>query len=241
MTAGPRVQIEVGGARLSKGKLRKLLPIYAEGAVDDDLLQEGRRNIRDFFQREGYFDADVQVSSHEDAQKGERVISYEISRGDRFRLAEITFDGNKYFSSDLLSGRLQLQPASFASSGRFSQQLVRDDTDSIRALYISNGFRDAQVTPVVDNDHKGKKGNLLVTFHVVEGPQTRVASLEIKGNQTHQHRCASLPSSAPPPASHIRKPTLRATETTFWRCITTKVFPRLTFRKRLHRRMLRTR
>lgn len=184
VTAGPRVQIEVSGARLSKGKLRKLLPIYAEGAVDEDLLQEGRRNIRDYFQREGYFDAGVQVNSHEDAQKGERVIGYEITRGDRFRLSQIRFDGNKYFRSDLLSGRLQLQPASFASSGRFSQRMVRDDTDSIRALYISNGFRDVQVTPVVDNDHEGKKGNLLVSFHVVEGPQTRVASLQIDGNHT---------------------------------------------------------
>ena len=62
VTAGPHVRVEVTGARLSKGRLRKLLPIYAEGAVDEDLLQEGRRNIRDFFQREGYFDADVQVS-----------------------------------------------------------------------------------------------------------------------------------------------------------------------------------
>jgi outer membrane protein insertion porin family len=180
--AGPRVQIEASGARLSKGKLRKLLPIYAEGAVDEDLLQEGRRNIRDYFQREGYFDVDVQVNSHEDAQKGERVISYEVTRGDRFRLAQIQFDGNKYFRSYLLSGRLQLQPASFASSGRFSQRIVRDDTDSIRSLYISNGFRDVRVTPVVDDNFNGKKGNLQVSFHIVEGSQTRVASLEIDGN-----------------------------------------------------------
>jgi outer membrane protein insertion porin family len=140
VTAGPRVRIEVSGARLSKGRLRKLLPIYAEGAVDEDLLQEGRRNIRDYLQRQGYFDADVQVNSSAGAQNGERVINYEIARGDRFRLAGVSFDGNKYFPSDLLSGRLQLQPASFASSGRFSQRIVRDDTDSIRALYFSIGF-----------------------------------------------------------------------------------------------------
>ncbi len=182
VTAGPRVRIEVSGARLSKGRLKKLLPIYAEGAVDEDLLQEGRRNIRDYLQREGYFDAGVQVTSHEDPQNGERVISYEIARGDRFRLAGVSFEGNKYFRSDLLSGRLQLQPASFASSGRFSQRVVREDTDSIRALYFSNGFRDVQVTPTVDNNYRGKKGNLFVSFYIVEGQQTRVASLQLEGN-----------------------------------------------------------
>jgi outer membrane protein insertion porin family len=182
VTAGPRVRIEVSGARLSKGRLRKLLPIYAEGAVDEDLLQEGRRNIRDYLQRQGYFDADVQVNSSAGTQNGERVINYEIARGNRFRLAGVSFDGNKYFRSDLLSGRLQLQPASFASSGRFSQRIVRDDTDSIRALYFSNGFRDVQVAPTVDDNYRGKKGNLFVSFHIVEGQQTRVTSLELQGN-----------------------------------------------------------
>src|SRR5580704_1697634 len=70
VTAGPRVSVAVGGARISQGKLRQLLPIYAEGAVDEDLLQEGRRNIRDYFQRQGYFDAEVQVSSRDDPKAG---------------------------------------------------------------------------------------------------------------------------------------------------------------------------
>ena len=78
VTAGPRVSVNLGGARISNGKLRQLLPIYAEGAVDEDLLQEGRRNIRDYFQRQGYFDADVQVSSHDDPKTGLRVIGYEV-------------------------------------------------------------------------------------------------------------------------------------------------------------------
>jgi outer membrane protein assembly factor BamA len=181
VTTGPRVSVAVGGAHISQGKLRQLLPIYAEGAVDDDLLQEGRRNIRDYFQRQGYFDADVQVSSRDDPKAGVRLISYEVTRGDRSRLAGIAFHGNKYFSKDLLEGRLGLQPASFASSGRFSQTLVRDDGDSIRGLYLSNGFLDVKVTSAVDTNYQGKKQNLFVTFQIVEGPQTLVEDLQISG------------------------------------------------------------
>jgi outer membrane protein insertion porin family len=181
VTTGPRVSVAVGGAHISQGKLRQLLPIYAEGAVDDDLLQEGRRNIRDYFQRQGYFDAEVQVSSRDDPKAGVRLISYEVTRGDRSRLAGVTFHGNKYFSKELLEGRLGLQPASFASSGRFSQTLVRDDGDSIRGLYLSNGFLDVKVTPAVDTNYQGKKQNLFVTFQIVEGPQTLVEDLQITG------------------------------------------------------------
>ncbi len=182
VTTGPKISVTLSGARLSNGKLRQLLPVYAEGAVDQDLLQEGRRNIRDYFQRQGYFDADVQVSSHDDSASGQRVIAYEIGRGDKFRLAGIGFKGNKYFGKDLLSGRLGLQTASFASNGRFSQSLMRDDSDSIKGLYLSNGFLDAKVTPTVDSNYQGKKNNLFVSFDIEEGPQTRVETLAIEGN-----------------------------------------------------------
>jgi outer membrane protein insertion porin family len=182
VATGPRVRVEISGARLSKGKQTKLIPIFAEGAVDEDLLQEGKRNIRDYLQSLGYFNADVQVSSAAGEKPAERVIHYDIERGDRFRLSGIAFDGNKYFSADLLSRRLLLQTASFASSGRFSQQLLRGDTDSIRAVYLSNGFRDAQVTSTVDDHHRGKKNDLFVSFHIVEGAQTRIAGLQMDGN-----------------------------------------------------------
>jgi outer membrane protein insertion porin family len=183
VTAGPQVKVQVSGARLRKSRLRKLLPIYAEGAADDDLLQEGRRNIRDYFQSQGYFNADVEVRTEGGDQGGDRVITYDISRGDRFRLAGISFNGNHYFSRALLAARLQLQTASFASSGRFSQQLARADSDSIRNLYLSNGFLDAQVNFDVDDNYQGKKGNLFVAFHVTEGTQALVQSLEIDGNK----------------------------------------------------------
>ena len=94
VTAGPQVKVQVTGARLSKSRLRKLLPIYAEGAADDDLLQEGRRNIRDFFQSQGYFNADVQVQRRR-RRSGRRSPDHvryfarrPISAGGRFLSAE---------------------------------------------------------------------------------------------------------------------------------------------------------
>jgi outer membrane protein insertion porin family len=183
VNAGPRVSVEIVGARLRKGKLHSILPIYAEGAVDEDLLQEGRRNLRDYFQRQGYFNASVEVSSRSDVTEKGRVISYQVSPGDKFRLAAVGFTGNKYFDKHLLDSRLQLQPASFGSNGRFSQQLVNDDADSIRGLYLSNGFLDVKVSSSVDDNYQGKKGNLSVSYSILEGPQTVVDKLRVEGNK----------------------------------------------------------
>src|SRR5229473_8564263 len=62
VTEGPRVQVAVVGAKFSSGELKKLIPVYQEGAVDADLLEEGKRNLSDWLQRETYFDAEVNYS-----------------------------------------------------------------------------------------------------------------------------------------------------------------------------------
>ena len=57
---GPVVEIAADGFKLSQHILRRLVPVYEEGAVDDDLLNEGRRNIENHLQTLGYFEATVQ-------------------------------------------------------------------------------------------------------------------------------------------------------------------------------------
>ncbi|MHB8755791.1 MAG: POTRA domain-containing protein [Candidatus Acidiferrales bacterium] len=180
--AGPRVQLEVTGAKLSAKQLRKLVPIYVEGDVDPDLLEEGRRNIRNMLQGEGYFDATVKYTSQEDPNTHVELIRYEIDRGILHRVVGVEIDGNKYFSTSLLSSRLQVQRASFLSRGHFTQQMARNDADSIRALYLANGFLQSQVRTEADDDYQGKKGTVFVAFHITEGQQTHVTDLQLQGN-----------------------------------------------------------
>ena len=39
--------------------MKHLVPIFEEGSVDEDLLNEGNRRLRDYSQRLGYFDVKV--------------------------------------------------------------------------------------------------------------------------------------------------------------------------------------
>src|SRR5437879_334149 len=43
VTEGPLVKVTSTGAKFSKGELKKLIPIYQEGSVDTELLEEGNR------------------------------------------------------------------------------------------------------------------------------------------------------------------------------------------------------
>jgi outer membrane protein insertion porin family len=188
--AGLEVRIAVQGAKVPAGTLHKLVPIYEEGAVDEDLLQEGRRSLREWFERAGYFDAQVNYSVSEAPAEGSgeavrsysRVVTFQVNRGDHHRLVSVGFVGNKYFSAELLQGRLKIQPAAYASPGRYSSELLQTDVNSIRALYDANGFQDCAVESQLSDDYKGRRGDLAVKFVVQEGSQTRVASLDIDGN-----------------------------------------------------------
>ena len=189
--AGLEVRVAVKGAKVPGGTLRKLVPIYEEGAVDEDLLQEGRRSLRDWFERTGYFDAQVSYTvseapaeeSGKTVHRAARVVTYQVIRGDHRRLVDVEFSGNKYFDSDLLRGRTKIQPAAYASPGRYSSELLQDDVASIRTLYDANGFQDIKVQSQLIEDYKGHHGDLSVRFVIQEGQQTRVASLAIEGNQ----------------------------------------------------------
>jgi len=191
MYAGQEVRVAVAGAKVPAGTLRKLVPIYQEGAVDEDLLQEGRRSLRDWFERAGYFDTQVSYTvtdaptekSSNVVRQAASVVTYQVTRGDHHRLVNVEFTGNKYFGSDLLRNRVKIQPAAYASPGRYSTELLQDDVGSIRTLYNANGFQESDVQSKLVDDYKGHHGDLSVTFVIQEGQQTRVASLAIEGNQ----------------------------------------------------------
>jgi outer membrane protein insertion porin family len=188
VTEGPRVQITVVGAKFSKGELKKLVPVYQEGAIDTDLLEEGKRNIRERLERQGYFDAEVdyttntrEVQQNQGSKGTEELITYKVERGDRHDLTGIEITGNHYFSTELLRGRLQIFGKSFATRGRFSRRLVDSERESMRNLYLASGFQDAVVDSQILDNYQGREGNLLVRFVIQEGKQTRVAALSFQG------------------------------------------------------------
>lgn len=190
VTEGPAVQVAVTGAKFSKGELKRLIPIYQEGAVDADLIEEGKKNIRERLERDGYFDAQVNYTTETKEVKGkdqkakgtEEVITYHIERGERHSLAGIEITGNHYFSTELLRSRLQVYGAALGSRGRFSRRLIESDAESMQGLYQANGFLEAKVEGQILDNYKDKKGDIFVKYIVEEGEQTRVASLKIEGN-----------------------------------------------------------
>jgi outer membrane protein insertion porin family len=181
--AGPPVQVRVVGAKLSSRLRTRLIPIYQEGAVDYDLVREGDGDLRDHFQRKGRFEA--QVASHYKREEGGKQVEveYDITPGRKHRVVAVNTGGNHYFSSQTLRERMFISTGSPFYPGRFSRDFLKRDEDTIRNLYLTNGFQQVKVTSEVLDDYHGKRGDIAVLIHVAEGPQTLVQHLTTEGNQ----------------------------------------------------------
>ena len=184
---GPEVQVLVEGVKLSKSRLHLLVPIFEEGTIDNDLLNEGVHNIREYMQQQGYFDASVQVRVLGENTPSERVL-YTVDRGVKHKVASVEITGNKYFDTDLIRERLKVQKAdAYQRSGKYSPALVTADVNSILALYRANGFDQAKVTTDVKdvNDSSNgtplKLGEIQVKYMVVEGPQQKFGTVTLAG------------------------------------------------------------
>ena len=184
---GPIVKVTVVGAKFSKSRLHLLIPIYQEGAVDNDLMNEGAHNIREYLQQQGYFDVTTKVDVI-GAGTGVVTVQYTVDKGTRHRVTSVTLKGNKYFDTDTLQERLAVKKGDlYQRSGRYSQALVAADVDSIRAIYRANGFSHAKVTSAV-KDVDGPQGGTAfkyaridVTYTIDEGRQQKFGTVTLAG------------------------------------------------------------
>jgi outer membrane protein assembly complex protein YaeT len=192
---GPRVKVLVEGASMSQDKVKRLIPVFEEGSVDDDLLNEGNRNLRDYYQRLGYFD--VKVDHEQQTTSAEQVvILFHVRLGPRRRVEHVTVEGNKYFDSATLKELLSVHAAdSIDRHGAYSQALVSADISAVQGVYQNNGFTKVKVTAETDATAGGNASDsvlegsrtgtapLKLVYKIEEGAQMRVGAVKLEGNE----------------------------------------------------------
>jgi outer membrane protein assembly complex protein YaeT len=184
-TRGPIVKVLVEGSSINAERVKRMIPIFEEGSVDDDLLNEGNRRLRDYYQRQGYFD--VKVEHQRKSTTAQQVtIIYTVKLGPRRRVEQVSVQGNHYFDSATLKDLLSVHAAdSLDRHGTYSQALVSADINALQAVYQNNGFSKVKVTPETNagTANTGKSANLAVVYRIVEGRQLRVGTVRLEGNE----------------------------------------------------------
>jgi outer membrane protein assembly complex protein YaeT len=196
---GPIVKVLVEGASANPGLIRRVIPIFEEGSVDEDLLMEGNRRLRDYYQRMGYFDVKVEHEP-QSTTAGQVTILYKVHLGPRRRVERVSVAGNHYFDSATLKELLSVHAAdALDRHGDYSQALVSADVNALQALYRNNGFSKVAITPETSGietkagntgvpiDRSSSQGPktapLTVVYRIEEGAQLRVGTVRLEGNE----------------------------------------------------------
>jgi outer membrane protein insertion porin family len=181
---GPVVMISTTGARLSaipfmsKREMKKLIPIYSEGTIDSDLIQEGQNNLLDYFQKKGFFDVKVTTDFQQHADQLSLV--YKIDRGKKHKVGRIEFHGNNQIAAKALLPQITIQRSHIWSHGSISQKLVKQSVENLEAFYRDKGYEDVKITSkVMEHDPE-----IDVTFEIAEGQQTLVDNIQVTGNHS---------------------------------------------------------
>jgi len=180
---GPKVDVVLDGAKMSKGKLRELVPVFQEQTVDRDLLMEGTRNLTEYFQSKGYFDAEVSYQRRSEGDGSEK-IRFTATLGEKHKLTRIAIEGNSYFDDATLRERMNISPATRIRdrAGKYTERLVEADRNSIASLYQANGFPEVKVSEPQPVDEIKKDEHLRgITLTVDEGPQWFVVDVQLEG------------------------------------------------------------
>jgi outer membrane protein assembly complex protein YaeT len=195
-TRGPVVKVLVQGASIGPDRIKHIIPIYEEGSVDEDLLNEGNRRLRDYYQRLGYFDVKV---DHQQQSTGDRevVIVFSVQLGPRRRVERVAVAGNHYFDTATLKELLTVHAAdTLDRHGAYSQALVSADVSALLAVYRNNGFANVKITAETSTPETSEADNpapapgaepgtapLAVTYRIQEGEQLRAGTVRIEGSE----------------------------------------------------------
>ncbi len=189
------------------------MPVKREGNIDYSAIVEGARRIRNKLQEDGYFFAEVTQTctvSNPPADLGPNgteetcenlnpitltghnvTIEYQVEQGRRFRLTDIRITGTNKLSFEDIEADLKSQKANaiglipFLGYGRgyTSLTLLEQDRRTVEAFMRDLGYRKATVQVLQGVSIDGE--NLIITFQVTEGPLTRIAGVEVKGNKIY--------------------------------------------------------
>ena len=159
---------------------------------DSTKLQEDAERVRYYYQTKGYFKAlvgDPKTQIHDTSgvkwyfpfksSPGKAVdITIPVEEGQRYRLKEITFSGNK-----AVKNTAQLRALFKIKDGDiFDTEAIRKGLESLRKAYAALGY--INFTPVPNTDADDEKHLISLRIDLDEGKQFYVRRIEFQGNTT---------------------------------------------------------
>ncbi len=171
--------VQVRGHDLSNSEIRELVPVFEEGSIDPDLIEEGRVQILEKLRRDGYFEATARVEQI-DARPLDNAfqVNYIVQPGERHSIKDVRFEGNEFFDEEFLDGRIGISERGLFTQGTFSTDLLERASAIITGLYAAAGFEGTRVRTTYSIDQTA----ITVILQIDEGRRIPLTGVFFAGN-----------------------------------------------------------
>ncbi|MEJ2245278.1 MAG: outer membrane protein assembly factor BamA [Acidobacteriota bacterium] len=173
-----KVRVVVDGFKIDKNQLRRLLPVLTGEGIGEEILQEGKRNLKEYLENRGYSEADISV--YEEEEDSVRVLRYKIVPNKKSTVQYVRFEGNEAVTDRELLASLTMQPSSFLRNTAYSVTRLNDDLNSLKSVYESRGYLDARISDLPESLGDGSK--MGIEYEFTEGGLSRTNSIGFRGN-----------------------------------------------------------
>ena len=169
-----------GNQKIATATLQEKLELKLGTVYNPVEVQRAREKLKDFFEDEGYFEAQI-TPEVEKFPDGDVRVLFSINEGRRMTITAIVVRGNTSVTDRLIKAVMATQERQFfILRGTVQRQKLDTDIERILVLYNDYGFIQARVEShdiAVDRE----KAGVTITLDIVEGPQFRVGELKFTG------------------------------------------------------------
>lgn len=161
------------------------------GIVTDAMKASASFAIEEYFTEKGYYDVSAKAVEVPDSSRINSVrLVFEVDRGRKVKIDDITFTGNTNIKARKLRGLMKetrRKKRIFAGS-KLIRPEYEGDKKKLIAYYNKNGFRDARI--VSDSiwrakNEKGEKEGLRIHLNLDEGSRYYFRNITWKGNSIY--------------------------------------------------------
>lgn len=145
------------------------------GRLVQSVLDEDLKNVRRFYQLQGFTQAEVGPPRIEERDSS-LFVTIPIQEGPQMRVVNIDIEGNESVTEETLESALQIR-----EGGPFHPLLLERSLNNVRAVYQDRGYSDVQVSAREDWNPDRTRVDLILD--VLEGPQVVLDRVIVRGNR----------------------------------------------------------
>ncbi|MCO5251574.1 MAG: outer membrane protein assembly factor BamA [Candidatus Kapabacteria bacterium] len=154
---------------------------WKSAKFDPIKYEEDKKLLLNFFQSEGYIDAQILSDSIIYDEVKKRVyITVNVSEGPKVYVRDIKFKGNTIYTDEVLLRRLEFKPGDIYNVERFTMNLSGNESQTdASSLYMDNGYLQARLIPQLQ---RVPPDSVDIVINIFENDRFRVGKVHIVGN-----------------------------------------------------------